>query len=227
MFDFIKLPGVAEKSLVEIVQKYPPRGWNFHNFINEIKHCESRIAADVGNYTPEPNEVFNAFYYTPFDKVRVVMIGSAPTDNSKGLAFSLKPGSPLTFESQYICSQVGEVGKSGPDFDGDLSRWALEEGVLLLNLSLTTKKGCVNSHKNVWLPLVGLLLKQIAQQQPKTVFILWGKEAQSIKRWIGSCKTFEGNYPNLYGTQNDTNHFDEVNDWFMSRGEPPINWRLD
>ena len=136
---------------------------------------------------PPAKLVFNAFNLCPFDKVKVVILGQDPyheQGQAMGLSFSVPDGVKLPPSLRKIYKEIGEdLCKSMPK-SGDLTRWA-EQGVLLLNTTLTVRAGAANSHKDLgWQEFTDAVIKALSEHREHIVFMLWGNDANKKKRLI-------------------------------------------
>jgi uracil-DNA glycosylase len=234
MAEIVVIPPADATSLVEIIKTYPLPGWQsaFEPRLRELENVETKILEISPKYYPPPPDVFNCFYYTPLNKVRVVIIGQDPyyTGCAMGLAFSVRRGKPVPPSLDNIFEELSSDLGMKPPKHGDLSRWAVQEGVLLLNTCLTTKPGEDKAHGKLWLPLIKPALELLTKTRPKTLFLLWGKHAQGMKKFIGSCPVLETSHPSPLGAHHGfigCKHFSKTNEYLTSIGEQPIDWRLD
>lgn len=135
---------------------------------------------------PSKERIFNAFNLCPFDKVRVVVLGQDPYYNGQamGLSFSVPDEVKLPPSLRKIYKEIGEdLCKPKPE-SGDLTRWA-EQGVLLLNTTLTVRAGTANSHKDLgWQEFTDAVIKALSEHREHIVFMLWGNDAKEKKRLI-------------------------------------------
>lgn len=135
---------------------------------------------------PSKDLIFNAFNLCPFDKVRVVVLGQDPYYNGQamGLSFSVPDEVKLPPSLRKIYKEIGEdLCKPKPE-SGDLTRWA-EQGVLLLNTTLTVRAGTANSHKDLgWQEFTDAVIKALSEHREHIVFMLWGNDAKEKKRLI-------------------------------------------
>ncbi|WP_314663749.1 uracil-DNA glycosylase [Prevotella aurantiaca] len=135
---------------------------------------------------PSKELIFNAFNLCPFDKVRVVILGQDPYYNGQamGLSFSVPDEVKLPPSLRKIYKEIGEdLCKPKPE-SGDLTRWA-EQGVLLLNTTLTVRAGTANSHKDLgWQEFTDAVIKALSEHREHIVFMLWGNDAKEKKRLI-------------------------------------------
>ena len=135
---------------------------------------------------PPGKLVFNAFNLCPFDKVKVVILGQDPYYNGQamGLSFSVPKGIKLPPSLRKIYKEIGEdLCKPMPE-SGDLTRWA-EQGVLLLNTTLTVRADGANSHKHLgWQKFTDAAIKALSEHREHIVFMLWGNDAKKKERLI-------------------------------------------
>lgn len=153
-----------------------------------LAFLQSRMDADASIFPPRP---LRALELTPPDAVRVVILGQDPyhgRGQAEGLAFSVAPGVRLPPSLRNIFKELQrDLGQPLPAFPqpgGSLVRWA-QNGVLLLNTCLTVEEGQPASHAGKgWEVLTDAIIRQVAQQGPPTVFMLWGSHAQAKQRLI-------------------------------------------
>ena len=135
---------------------------------------------------PSKERIFKAFNLCPFDKVRVVVLGQDPYrgNHAMGLSFSVPDEVKLPPSLRKIYKEIGEdLCKPKPE-SGDLTRWA-EQGVLLLNTTLTVRADGANSHKHLgWQKFTDAAIKALSEHREHIVFMLWGKDAMRKKRLI-------------------------------------------
>ncbi|BAU18117.1 uracil-DNA glycosylase [Prevotella intermedia] len=135
---------------------------------------------------PSKEFIFNAFNLCPFDNVRVVVLGQDPYrgNHAMGLSFSVPKEIKLPPSLRKIYKEIGEdLCKPMPE-SGDLTRWA-EQGVLLLNTTLTVRADGANSHKHLgWQKFTDAAIKALSEHREHIVFMLWGKDAMRKKRLI-------------------------------------------
>lgn len=178
--------------------------------------------------------IFNAFNHTPFDKVRVVIIGQDPyhgPDQAHGLSFSVpdgvKPPPSLVNIFKEIESDLG-ISMSGR---GDLSPWA-DQGVLLLNATLTVEQANPGSHqKRGWEEFTDAAITALNKYREGLVFVLWGSYAQKKGAVIDATKhlVLKSVHPSALSAHRGFfgNHqFSQVNTYLKDKGQAPINWQL-
>ncbi|MGL4832835.1 MAG: uracil-DNA glycosylase [Shewanella sp.] len=182
-----------------------------------------------------PNEqLFAALNATPFENVKVVILGQDPYHGygqAHGLSFSVPDGVPPPPSLINIFKELSkEYGTPMPQ-SGNLSAWA-SQGVLLLNSVLSVENGQPGSHKDKgWEGFTDLIIQQLAHQRQGLVFMLWGAYAQAKGKIINSqhhC-VLRAPHPSplsAYRGFIGCGHFASANRYMQSRGIPPIDWRL-
>lgn len=181
-------------------------------------------------YPPE-ELVFNAFNKTPFDAVKVVLLGQDPyhgQGQANGLCFSVSTSTKLPPSLKNIFKEMQTDLHVPYPKTGELTPWA-KQGVLLLNTTLTVREHLPASHKGQgWEKFTDAVISLLSDKKTGLVFILWGKHAQSKKVLIDSSKhsILETAHPSplsvrkFYGCK----HFSETNRLLIARGLEPINW---
>lgn len=183
---------------------------------------------------PKGADIFNAFSLCPFSKVKVVILGQDPYHNpnqAHGLCFSvadeIAPPPSLVNIFKEIKSDLGfEI-----PLTGNLSKWA-EQGVLLLNASLTVEANLPMSHSKIgWHIFTDAVIKKLSDQKDHIVFLLWGKFAQSKSTLIDTNKhlVLQAAHPSPLSAYNgfwDCKHFSKTNDYLLAQQLSPIDWRL-
>ncbi len=183
---------------------------------------------------PPGSFIFNAFNTTPFDKIKVVIIGQDPyhgQGQAHGLCFSVQNGVPPPPSLINIFKELHEdIGMPIPNH-GNLTKWA-EQGVFLLNASLTVRAGEPMSHSKIgWAQFTDTVIKTVSAQKEQVVFLLWGKFAQDKRMLIDENKHFVlkaahpsplSAYAGFFGCK----HFSKTNEYLMSKGIDPIDWSL-
>ena len=183
---------------------------------------------------PPGSLIFNAFNKTPFDKVKVVILGQDPyhgAGQAHGLCFSVQNGVPPPPSLVNIFKELqDDIGVNIPDH-GNLTAWA-EQGVFLLNASLTVRAGEPMSHSKIgWAEFTDTVIKKIAGLKKNVVFLLWGKFAQEKRVFIDETKhcILRSVHPSplsahagFFGCK----HFSKTNEYLMSKGIDPVDWKL-
>jgi len=183
---------------------------------------------------PKGPLIFHAFELTPFDTVKVVIIGQDPyhgPGQAHGLSFSVQKGVAPPPSLVNIFKELhDDVGMAIPQ-DGNLEKWA-KQGVLLLNASLTVRAGEPMSHSKIgWHHFTDAAIRAISQLKEHVVFILWGKFAQEKKALIDTKKhlVLMSAHPSPLSAKSGFfgNHFfSKANAYLMKHGEDPIDWSL-
>ena len=181
---------------------------------------------------PEEKNVFNALKLTPFESVKVVILGQDPYHGfgqAHGLSFSVQKGIPLPPSLRNIYKELQEdIGGELPT-EGDLSHWA-KQGVLLLNTVLTVEEGNANSHKGMgWEKLTNRLIESLNELKHPVIFILWGKPAQDKEKLITNpnhviLKSPHPSPLSAYRGFFGSKPFSRVNDILIQHGQTPIRW---
>ncbi len=176
--------------------------------------------------------IFNAFNQTPFDNVKVVLLGQDPyhgRGQAHGLCFSVPDGVQPPPSLINIFKEINsDLGSPVPQ-NGNLTRWT-EQGVLLLNAILTVRAGQASSHReHGWEQFTDAVIKTISEQKTGVVFLLWGKYARSKKILIDSSKhlILEAPHPSPYSADYGffgCKHFSKTNNYLIQQGKEPIEW---
>ncbi|MDY0320775.1 MAG: uracil-DNA glycosylase [Arcobacteraceae bacterium] len=188
------------------------------------------------NYTiyPKGSDMFNAFSYTPFDNVKVVIIGQDPyhgANQAHGLAFSVLDGVAFPPSLRNIFQELNsDIGCPTPK-SGNLSSWA-KQGVFLINTVLSVREGQAHSHaKHGWEIFTDSVIKKISDKKQNVVFILWGSPAIAKSKLIDSSKHHIitsphpsplSSYRGFFGSK----PFSKTNEFLASRGIEKIDWCL-
>jgi uracil-DNA glycosylase len=182
---------------------------------------------------PLPQNIFRAFWLTPFDAVKVVILGQDPyhgPGQAQGLAFSVPSGMPLPPSLKNIYKEIQNETGIVKDFaDGNLESWAAQ-GVFLLNSVLTVRRGQAGSHqKKGWEEFSDTVISKLSQQKEGLVFLLWGNFARSKKSLIDTNRhlVLEAAHPSPLSAQNGffgCNHFLLTNQYLQQKGKSEILW---
>jgi len=183
---------------------------------------------------PAGKNIFNAFNTTPFDAVKVVIIGQDPyhgPNQAHGLCFSVLNGVPFPPSLQNIFKElVDDIGCAYPK-TSELTPWA-KQGVFLINTVLTVRAGQANSHKDKgWEKFTDATIKAISEKKENVVFILWGRPAQAKEKLIDSSKHYIIKAPHpsplsAYRGFFGSKPFSKTNTFLVSKGLEPIHWCL-
>ncbi|MCG7535327.1 uracil-DNA glycosylase [Pseudoalteromonas sp. OOF1S-7] len=203
-------------------------------FQDTLNYVAERRAQGVTVYPPQ-EQVFEAFKATPFDQVKVVILGQDPyhgPNQAHGLCFSVLPGvkAPPSLANMYKELAQDIAGFQIPDH-GYLLPWA-EQGVLLLNTVLTVEQGQAHSHKHLgWERFTDAVIAQLNQHSEGVIFLLWGAHAQKKGKAIDQQRHHVLHAPHpsplsahrgFFGCQ----HFSQTNTLLQSMGKTPINWQV-
>jgi len=184
-------------------------------------------------YPPGPL-IFNAFNHTPFDQVRVVIIGQDPyhgPDQAMGLSFSVPQGVKVPPSLVNIFKEIHQDLGLSMSGSGDLTPWA-DQGVLLLNATLTVEQAKAGSHqKKGWEQFTDSAIKALNAEREGLVFVLWGSYAQKKGAVIDRTKhlVLESVHPSPLSAHRGffgNRQFSTINDYLVNRGETPINWQI-
>lgn len=183
---------------------------------------------------PEMHHIFEAFNWTPFSKVKVVILGQDPyhgPGQAHGCSFSVLPGVAVPPSLQNIYKELQVDLGCPPVKHGYLRSWA-EQGVLLLNSVLTVRAGQAYSHQgHGWEQLTDAAIVALSERPTPVVFILWGRAARDKKRLIDLKRNFvvESAHPSplsAYRGFFGSRPFSKTNRFLEMTGQAPINWQL-
>ena len=184
---------------------------------------------------PPAKLIFNAFDHCPFDKVKVVILGQDPyhgTGQANGLCFSVNKGIPFPPSLLNIFKEIqSDLGTPIPQ-DGDLTRWS-DQGVLLLNATLTVRAAQAGSHqKHGWEEFTDAAIRELASRRSGIVFILWGSYAQKKGAFIDRSKHLVLTSPHpsplsAYQGFFGNHHFSTANRYLKEQGKSEIIWYND
>ncbi len=183
---------------------------------------------------PSNENVFAAFNHTPFSKVKVVIIGQDPyhgPNQANGLSFSVSKGVPNPPSLKNIFKELKTDLAIEIPTHGDLSKWA-DQGVLLLNATLTVRAEQAGSHQNKgWETFTDSVIKILSEKREGLIFLLWGKFAQGKEILINAHKhpILKAAHPSplARGAFFGCKHFSKTNDFLIKSGKSPINWNIE
>lgn len=181
---------------------------------------------------PQPKLVFNAFTHCPFNKVKVVILGQDPyhgPGQAMGLSFSVPDGVRIPPSLKNIYKEIqNDIGITMPE-SGNLEHWA-DQGVLLLNATLTVEAGNAGSHQGLgWETFTDAVIKTISSEKEHVVFLLWGSYARSKAGLIDETKhlILEAPHPSPLSAHRGffgCKHFSRMNEYLTQNGHEPIVW---
>ena len=204
--------------------------WDKDYFTRLVQFVKHEYA--TATVFPPGGEIFAAFDATPFDRVKVVILGQDPyhdVNQANGLCFSVRDGVPFPPSLMNIFKEIDDdLGKPIPT-SGDLSRWA-RQGVLLLNSTLTVRAHSAGSHQNHgWEQFTDEVILRLATGREHLVFILWGSYAIKKGAFINRMKHLVLTSPHpsplsAYRGFFGNKHFSRANAYLVKHGMEPIDW---
>ncbi|MDP4537265.1 uracil-DNA glycosylase [Alkalimonas collagenimarina] len=203
----------------------------FQRILAQIK--QDRAAGQV--IYPADSEMFNAFKFTPFSQLKVVLLGQDPyhgPNQAHGLAFSVRPGVAIPPSLRNMYKELAqEYSGFQPPKHGCLQAWA-EQGVLLLNTALSVVANQANSHRDLgWEQFTDQVITAVSQQAEHVVFLLWGAHAGRKARLIDATKhtILTAPHPSPLSAHRGfigCNHFRDTNAALVAHGQSTIDWQL-
>ncbi len=199
-----------------------------------FKELAERVKAAYlsGAVYPPPKQIFKAFEHCPFDNVKVVILGQDPyhgQGQAHGLCFSVADGVQTPPSLQNIYKEIKtDLGKDVPS-SGNLERWA-DQGVLLLNATLTVNKGQAGSHQGWgWELFTDAVIQKLSDEKEHLVFLLWGRYAQEKGKNIDTSKhlVLTAAHPSPFSAYNgffDCKHFSQANAYLEAQERSAIEW---
>lgn len=183
---------------------------------------------------PKGSEIFNAFKLTPFDQVKVVILGQDPyhgPNQAHGLCFSVKPGIAIPPSLKNIYKELNQDLGIKPVKHGFLEFWA-KQGILLLNSVLTVENGRPASHQGKgWEQFTDQVIAKLNARKKPVIFVLWGSYAQRKGQFIDRSRhhVLQSPHPSPLSASRGffgNKHFSTINKILASEGMEPINWQL-
>jgi len=181
---------------------------------------------------PHSSNWFKAFDLTPFDQVKVVILGQDPyhgDGQAQGLSFSVPNGMKIPPSLRNIYQELASDLAIPPNHNGNLEHWA-KQGVLLLNSVLTVEKKTPNAHANSgWVAFTDGIITLLSEQKEHLVFLLWGAYAQRKTELINPTKhlILTATHPSPFSAHKGffgCKHFSKTNDYLTKHNQQPINW---
>jgi uracil-DNA glycosylase len=202
-------------------------------YVSELQNFLDQQYADETVYPPQ-DEIFSAFSLTPFDQVKVLVIGQDPyhgPGEAHGLSFSVKPGIKVPPSLRNIYKElVTDVGFTKPN-NGYLVPWA-DQGVMMLNAVLTVRHKSANSHqKHGWEKLTTAAVKALGQRTEPLIVLLWGGKAKKNDRYIDKSRhhVIMSTHPSPLSARNGffgSKPFSQINAKLAEWGKPQIDWQI-
>ncbi|EMF0075319.1 uracil-DNA glycosylase [Enterococcus hirae] len=183
---------------------------------------------------PDMYHIYEALELTPYEKVKVVILGQDPyhgVNQAHGLSFSVQPGVKIPPSLNNIYKELQSDLGISPVKHGNLVSWA-KQGVLLLNTVLTVREGQAYSHRGKgWEILTDKIIEKLNEREKTIVFILWGKPAQEKMKMIDKSRhiILTSAHPSPLSAHRGflgSKPFSKTNDALMALGETPIDWQL-
>lgn len=184
---------------------------------------------------PRAEDIFNAFHYTDYDDVKVVILGQDPYHNFKqahGMAFSVLPGTKTPPSLENIFKELhDDLGLKIPN-NGNLTKWA-NQGVLLLNTVLTVRAHQANSHRGRgWEIFTDQVIRSLNDKKNPVVFLLWGRPAQEKRKLITNKNHLILTAPHpsplsAYRGFFGCKHFSKTNEFLIAHGLEEIDWQIE
>jgi len=202
-------------------------------YFNELVHFLREEKANKEIIYPPEKQIFAAFENTPFDKVKVVILGQDPyhgEGQANGLCFSVAPGVRVPPSLKNIFKELNRDLNVDIPVDGDLSAWT-SQGVLLLNATLTVRANQAASHqKKGWENFTDAIIKSISENRENVVFMLWGNYAKQKASCVNRSKhlILEAAHPSPLARTGfkGCSHFSKANEYLVKNNISPIDWRL-
>jgi uracil-DNA glycosylase len=183
---------------------------------------------------PPGKQIFSTFNFTPFDKIKVVIIGQDPyhgTGQANGLCFSVADGIRKPPSLVNIFKELNaDLGTNIPQ-NGNLEAWA-KQGVMLLNATLTVRANQAGSHQNKgWETFTDAVIRALSENKEGLVFILWGAFAQAKEKLIDTSKhhVLKAAHPSPFSAYNGffgCKHFSKTNELLRQMNKEEINWEI-
>ncbi|WP_432709890.1 uracil-DNA glycosylase [Pedobacter sp.] len=204
-----------------------------------MKSLRAFLLAEIKNghtVYPKNADIFNAFKHTPFEKVKVVILGQDPyhgPNQAHGLSFSVQKGIKPPPSLKNIFKELStDIQDFESPVHGDLTKWA-NQGVLLLNATLTVRAQEPGSHQGKgWETFTDRIITELSRQRKGIVFLLWGKYAQDKSLLIDESRhtLLKAAHPSPFSAYRGflgCRHFSLTNQILKEQGIAPIDWRLN
>jgi uracil-DNA glycosylase len=223
------------KPIIEENWKNILRGAFNSDYFNRINHFLLEEKTNNNIIYPSNNFIFNAFNQTPFEQVKVVIIGQDPyhgNNQAHGLSFSVRDGIEHPPSLKNIFKEIEQDLNIKYPKSGDLTPWA-KQGVLLLNASLTVRKAEANSHQNIgWQKFTDHVIELLSEKRENIVFLLWGGFAKKKGNKINASKhhILTTGHPSPLSANRGfwfgNKHFSKTNQILSTLGQSEINWEI-
>jgi uracil-DNA glycosylase len=219
--------------------KIPKNSWNTilnkllkkYDIENKLIEENEKFNSELEIY-PKKELIFNAFSFFEITNLKVVIIGQDPYINENqamGLCFSVPEGTKLPPSLKNVYKCINNTCDIEMDINnGNLTKWA-EQGILLLNKTLTVFEKVSNSHKKIWKGFAEDLIQHISNNSEGIIFVLWGNDAKKLKKYINETHyILENTHPSPLARKSfiDCNHFTEINNILKKMNKNEINWKI-
>jgi uracil-DNA glycosylase len=219
--------------------KIPENSWNTilnkllkkYDIENKLIEENEKFNSELEIY-PKKELIFNAFSFFEITNLKVVIIGQDPYINENqamGLCFSVPEGTKLPPSLKNVYKCINNTCNIEMDINnGNLTKWA-EQGILLLNKTLTVFEKVSNSHKKIWKGFAEDLIHYISNNSEGIIFVLWGNDAKKLKKYINETHyILENTHPSPLARKSfiDCDHFTEVNNILKKMNKNEINWKI-
>lgn len=203
-------------------------------YFDEISKTLHQCKAEEKTVYPPGKLIFNAFELTPFNKVKVIILGQDPyhgPGEAMGLCFSVPKGIRVPPSLVNVYKELDrDIGFNHPGH-GDLTSWA-EQGVLLINAMLTVEHKKAGSHRKIgWQEFTDAVIKNLSEKREGLVFLLWGNFAKSKRELIDETKhhVLQAAHPSPLARNafNGCKHFSKTNEILSNSGQKEIDWALE
>jgi uracil-DNA glycosylase len=224
------MTATLEQSWLQVLEKEFEQ-----EYMKSLKEFLMTEKQDGKTIYPKNADIFNAFKHTPFDKVKVVILGQDPyhgPHQAHGLSFSVQKGiKPPPSLKNIFKELTTDLEDFQPPVHGDLTKWA-DQGVLLLNATLTVRAQEPGSHQGKgWEIFTDRVITELSRQKKGIVFLLWGKYAQDKSLLIDASRhtLLKAAHPSPFSAHRGflgCRHFSMANHKLQEQGMAPIDWRL-
>ena len=203
------------------------------SYFKQIAHFLTEETSKGKDIYPARSLIFNAFDTTPFDKVKVVILGQDPyhgPGQAMGLSFSVPKGIRVPASLRNVYKELAQDVEFKIPGHGDLSPWA-SQGVFLLNAMLTVEKSKAGSHKKIgWQKFTDVVIKKLSDEREGLIFMLWGNFAKNKSALIDSNKhiILQAAHPSPLARNafSGSKHFSKANEALSAQGKSTIQWQI-
>lgn len=202
-----------------------------------FKKLRIDLTNEYSNYEiyPKEDDIFNCFKEVSYEDIKVVILGQDPyhgLNQAHGFSFSVLPGNKIPPSLLNIYKELNNEFNYDIPNHGYLIKWA-KQGVLLMNRTLTVRRGQANSHEKIgWKNLTSRIISEINESPQPIVFMLWGNNAKEVKCLLNNANhlVLESPHPSPFSAHRGflgNNHFYLANEFLNKNGIEPIDWKID